>query len=177
MPDQPEPRSAVGTVATGEVSQSPAQIHFAIGLDYHQEGQMDEAIARYRQAIAQDAGFALAYYNQGLAYWTKGRLPLAASAFRAAIQSTRDPNLQMEAGQRLRELAHAEQEPDVELGPAPLPLERGSPPDTGRTAAAPLDPAIARRVWLRLGIGGMLLLMSALMIWLWVTAATLSAVG
>lgn len=177
IPEHPEPQSAIGTAATGEVSQSPAQIHFAIGLDYHQEGQMDEAIARYRQAIAQDEGFALAYYNQGLAYWTKGRLPLATSAFRAAIQFARDPNLQMEAGQRLRELAHAEQEPDVELGPAPLPVERGSPPETGRTAAAPLDPAIARRVWLRLGIGGMLLLMSALMIWLWVTAATLSAVG
>ena len=30
---------------------------------------MDEAVARYRQAIANDEHFGLAYYNLGLAYW------------------------------------------------------------------------------------------------------------
>ncbi len=47
---------------------------------------MDEAIARYRQAIANDAEFSLAYYNQGLAYLAKGRPSLATSAFRAAVR-------------------------------------------------------------------------------------------
>jgi Zn-dependent protease len=170
------PQSAVDRDLPEAPSQTPAEIHFDIALDYHKEGQIDEAIARYRQATGHDEGFALAYYNQGLAYWTKGRLSLAASAFRAAIQTTRDPNLQIQAGLRLRELAHAEQEDDAQAGPVPPLLEPGKAPTAAQGTAPPLDPATARRLWLQLAIGGTLLLVSALMVWLWVTATTLAAV-
>jgi Zn-dependent protease len=171
----PQPEAAT---AEGEASvQSPAQIHFGIGLTYHQAGQWDEAIARYRQAIAQDGEFALAYYNLGLAYWAKGRLPLASSAFRAAMQATGDPGLQVQAGMRLRELSQAEADPDAELGLFPPPLEPGHRAEAPASTAPPLDPALARRVWLRLGIGGALTLILAAAIWLYVTAVILASVG
>jgi hypothetical protein len=76
----------------------------------------------------------------------------------------------------LRELAHAEQEDNAQVGPVPPPLDSGEAPSASQGAAPPLDPAIARRLWLQLAIGGTLLLFSALMVWLWVTATTLAAV-
>lgn len=170
------PQSAEDPQLPEEPLRSPAQIHFDIALDYHKKGEIDEAIARYRQATAHDEGFALAYYNEGLAYWEKGRHSLAASSFRAAIQTSRDPDLQMQAGLRLRELAHAEQEKDADVESVPPPLEPGQAPSATLGMAPPLDPAIARTLWLRLAIGGTLLLVSALMVWLWVTATTLAAV-
>lgn len=179
-PWQPVPRLAfqpAAGVTDGEVPpSSPAQIHFDIGLDYHKAGEIDEAIARYRQATAQDERFGLAYYNQGLAYWTKGRLPLAASAFRAAMDSSHDPGLRLQADLRLRELARAEQDPEAGPGPVPPPLERGRAVEPVTDVTPPLDPAISRRVWLRLGIGGAGLVVLAAMMWLYVTAVMLAAV-
>jgi Zn-dependent protease len=171
------PQPEVATAEGGPSVQSPAQIHFGIGLAYHQAGQWDEAIARYRQAIAQDEEFALAYYNQGLAYWAKGRLPLASSSFRAAMQTSDDPDLQVQAGMRLRELSQAEGDPAADVGLFPPPLEPGHTAAPVDTAAPPLDPALARRVWLRLGIGGTLTLILAAAIWLYVTAVILASVG
>ncbi len=167
----PQAATARGTGA--EAGASPAQIHFDIGLAYQKEGQLDEAIARYRQATAHDEQFGLAYYNLGLAYWAKGRLPLATSAFKAATQSGDDLGLRIQADLRLRELAQAEQDPAVELGPAPPPLEPGGPQTAPMDSAAPLDPDIARRVSLRLSIGAAVMLALALAIWLFVTGVAL----
>lgn len=158
-------------------TQSPARIHFDIGLGYHRAGQMDEAIARYRQAIAHDEGFALAYYNQGLAYWTKGRWSLAASAFRAALQASDDVAVRIQADLRLRELAEAEQGAAGEVGPVPPPLELGDAAEVAARAAPPLDPVAVRRVWLRLGMGAVAMFTLAIMIWLYVTAFMLASVG
>ncbi len=99
----PEPPAAVET-AEAPV-RSPAHIHFTIGLEYHKQGQLDEAIVRYRQAIDQDPRFSLAYYNLGLVYLAKGRTALAAGAFRSAMQHTTDHRLWTTADQRLREMA------------------------------------------------------------------------
>jgi Zn-dependent protease/tetrahydromethanopterin S-methyltransferase subunit B len=168
----------VGDTATnGAAPLNPAQIHFGIGLTYHKAGQLDEAIARYRQAIAQDKSFAPAYYNQGLAYWTKGRLSLATSAFRAAMQSSSDAGVRIQADLRLRELAQAAQEPESEMGPAPPPLESWGTVEAVADVAQPLDPTVVRRVWLRLAIGGVLMLILAVMMWLYVTAVILASLG
>jgi Zn-dependent protease len=163
--------------AQGEAQpHSPARIHFDIGLEYQKAGQIDEAIARYRQAIAHDEHFAPAYYNEGLAYWAKGRRSLAASAFRAAMQAG-DTNVRVLASLRLQELSQADTAPEAEPGPVPPPLESGTAPEVEDRGAPSLDPAVERRVWLRLGIGGLAMLLLAAGMWLYVTTVLLMAVG
>jgi|GEM_PF-1006298 len=155
---------------------SPAQIHFDIALEYHKSGQWDEAIARYRQATGHDDLFGLAYYNLGLAYWAKGRLPLAMSAFKAA-RACPGMVVQVHAGRRLRELTVAEQNPDVELGVVPPPLEPDSVQQAESDAAPRPDAGVIRRAWLALAAGGVGVLLLAVAAWLYVTAVTLSEFG
>jgi Zn-dependent protease len=167
--------------ASGEATvRSPAEIHFDIGLEYQKKGQLDEAIARYRQALANDEQFALAYYNLGLAHWAKGQLPLATGAFRSALHSSRDVAVRIQADLRLREVAQDEQDPEGKIGPLPSPLERGTPVDLPPKEAAgssvPLDPAVARRVWLRLAIGGVVMAALAVAAWLFVTVVAFLSV-
>jgi Zn-dependent protease len=170
----PAPRWVARTAAKEEATLSPAQIHFNIGLDYHREEQLDEAIARYRQAIAHDDGFSLAYYNLGLAYLGQGRSSLAGSAFRATIRTSPDMNVRLQADLRLRELARTEQETPVEPESLPPPLDPGaiSAPDAGAHA---LDPAVVRRVWLQLIAGGTVMVLAAIAIWFYVTGVTVMA--
>lgn len=171
------PWPAAAGLAPEETAQTPARIHFDIGLEYHQAGQLDEALARYRQAIAHDENYALAYYNQGLAYWAKGRLPLAASSFKVAMRSASDPIVQVQASLRLRELAQAEERTGLETKSVPPPLGKDTVIQTPEGTAPPLDPDVARRIWLKLGIGGTLLLIAALAMWVFVTAITLASIG
>jgi Zn-dependent protease len=174
----PRVPKVAGEEAVGELEdRTPAQIHFAIGLDYQKAGEWDEAIARYRQATAHDEQFSLAYYNLGVAYWAKGRASLAVSAFRAAMESDGDLSIRMQAELRLRELARAEQDAQMELGPAPPPLELGEGAAVNGDGISPLDPAVVRRVWLSLGVGGAGLVLLAVGAWLYVTVVTLSEAG
>jgi Zn-dependent protease len=171
--------TAAGTAAGDEAqaADTPAQIHFAIALDYHREGQLDEAIARYRQATAHDEAFGLAFYNLGLAYWAKGRQPLAMSAFRAVLQVERDPVLLYQAREHLRTLEQAERHPSAEIQPPPPPLEV---PEAGGTMvgdAPPLDPVLTRRLWLRLAAGGVGGLFLGVAAWIFVTVVTMIGVG
>jgi Zn-dependent protease len=169
---------ARGTVeqAAGDLAErSPAQIHFDIGLEYQQEGQVDEAIARYRQATSHDEQFALAYYNLGLAYWSKGRIPQAVGAFRAALRSDGDPDVRIQAERRLRELARAERNAGAAAEPVPPPLEPGQAAREDRIEPPALDPAAVRRVWLSLGVGTVASVILAVSIWLYVTAVALMA--
>jgi tetratricopeptide (TPR) repeat protein len=173
---QSAPRLSVARVAE-DGSASPAQIHFQIGLDYQKAGQMDEAIARYRQAVAQDSAFALAYYNEGLAYWAKGRRSLAASAFKAAMRSGAEPAVRYQADQRLQELGRIEPDSGTGPGPVPPPLEPGSTVEVSVQSVQPLDPAMVRRVWWQLAIGGIAVLFLALTALFFVLAATMTSVG
>jgi Zn-dependent protease len=156
--------------------ESPAQIHFTIGLSYHKEGQLDEAIARYRQATDHDEAFGLAYYNLGLAYWAKGRLPLAVSAFRAVRQAAGDPVLMYQAERNLHILERAEHDPSAEIAPPP-PVEAAAAASPDAEEGPPLDPALSRRLWLRLAAGGIGSLCLAIGSWIFVTVVTLSAFG
>lgn len=165
---------AVGETGAGELAdRSPARIHFDIGLEYQRAGQLDEAIARYRQATAHDAHFALAYYNLGLAYWAKGRISLAVSAFRAALQSGGPASIQAQADLRLRELAHAEQDAVAKPGSVPPPLEPPKAAEAAPEALRPLDPAMERRVWLSLLAGGTGMVLLAISAWFYTTAVVL----
>ena len=171
QPRRPAPGAQEGPTLT------PAEIHFQIGLDYHRAGQWDEAIARYRQALAHDEHYALAYYNQGLAYWAKGRPSLASGAFRGAMEVSVDPILRTQVGLRLHELAEAEQNPDAELGPPPPPHEPGSEPEAAALDRTGLDPEVQRRVWLRLAVGGAVMAVLAVAIWVFVTVVMVTTVG
>jgi Zn-dependent protease len=165
------------TTAEEAPERSPADIHFDIALGYHKAGELDEAIARYRQAIAHNDKFGLAYYNLGLAYLGKGRHPLANSSFKAALQTPSDIGVHVEASRRLRELAQAEQSADSESFPVPEPLEAGGGVDRATAQPVPLDPAIARRLWLRLALGAALAVVLGVGAWLYVTAVMLGAIG
>jgi hypothetical protein len=157
-------------------ARSPAQIHFDIGLEYHKSGQFDEAIARYRQATAHDEHFGLAYHNLGLAYWEKGRIPLAMSAFKAA-RTGPDMAVRVHAEQHLRELAVAEQNPELEPGAAPVPLEPEAAKRQGVDGPMPLDPAVTRRVWMSLAAGGVAAVLLAAVAWFYVTTVALGGLG
>ena len=171
----PEPPASAET-AEAPV-RSPAQIHFAIGLAYHNQGQLDEALVRYRQAIEHDPRFSLAYYNLGLVYMAKARTNLAAGAFRSAMQHTTDHRLWTTAEQRLREMAATPQPPETPAGPLPPPLESGIPVEAPADTPRQLDPAIARRVWLHLGVGGAVFFILLVSGWVFVTLVTLNGVG
>lgn len=158
------------------VARTPAQIHLDIGLEYHKSGQLDEAIARYRQATAHDEHFGLAYYNLGIAYWELGRNPLATSSFRAA-RTCPDVAVQAQAGLRLRDLAAAERDPDVEQGAAPAPLEPEAVRRPSVDGPLSLDPAVTRRVWLSLAAGGVAALLLAAVAWLYVTSVAVGGLG
>lgn len=152
----------------------PALIHFGIGLDYHRAGQLEEAIARYRQATDNDDRFGLAYYNLGLAYWDKGRILQALSAFKAALACP-GAVLQTQASRRIRELAPLQQSPDLRPGSAPPPLapEDVQPKDV--EARLQLDPAVRRRVLRSLAAGGIGAVLLAVVAWVYVTVVTWGA--
>ncbi len=175
--DRPAWRPAPAGDGGAASTLSPAQIHFTIALEYQKQGKLDEAIVRYRQAIAQDERFALAWYNLGLAYWARGRLPLAGSSFKMAAQMADDAALRGQAEMRLRELAEMEQQSGAGPGPLPPPLEPGEVPQEVGEGAQPLDPAVERRLWLRLSVGAAFFLLLAVAAWLFVTVATLLSVG
>ena len=189
--ERPADRQPAGDLATGEPAtvepgrgeptpgdvdaRSPAQIHFDIGLEYQKAGQLDEAIARYRQATAHDERFAMAYYNLGLAYWAKGRIPLATSAFRAVLQAGGDMAVRVQAEFRLRELADLDPDLGEEAGPVPPPLDPGQAVETGVETAPALDREAERQVWISLAAGGIALAVLAFSAWLLVTFVALMA--
>jgi Zn-dependent protease len=164
--------SAPSVAGTGEDNRSAAQIHFDIGLEYHRQGLLDEAIARYRQAIAQGEGFALAHYNMGLAFWGKGREAFAVTELRMAGR-TEDLALRAEVEQRLRELARTRENPTAEPASPPQPLDASPAPQP--LPAPVLDRTVQRGLWLRLGLGAMGLVLIAVGAWLFVLLTTLAA--
>jgi Zn-dependent protease len=102
-----------------------SDIHFKLGTEYHQQNKFDDAIARYRQALANDKNFGPAYVNLGLAYLAKAERRKAIHAFRGAVQFSDDQKSQQEAWYQLHQLSevspvsdHADQDM-TELGSTP----------------------------------------------------------
>ncbi len=82
-----------------------SDIHFKLGAEYHEAKKYDDAIVRYRQAIANDQNFGPAYVNLGLAYLGKGKRREAIHAFRGATQFADDQKSQQEAWYQLHQLS------------------------------------------------------------------------
>lgn len=141
-----------------------ADIHFKLGTEYHQTNKFDDAIARYRQAIANDQNFGPAYVNLGLAYLGKGKRREAIHAFRGAIQFADDQKSHQEAWYQLHQLSevtpiddHAE-ESLSELGASPWTDTKPKPnwPGLAVSAALLLLAGIAFYSYLFAGLAQML---------------------
>ncbi len=91
--------------ATGQVGKQLADIHFERGAAYHAEGLYEDAIARYRQAIANDPHYGPAYVNLGLAYLATGQRDRALQCFRGAIRLAADEQSRQQAWQQLYKLS------------------------------------------------------------------------
>ncbi len=61
-----------------------------LGLDYHEQGELDKAIAEFQQAIQIAPDFVEAHYNLGLAYSDQGEFDAAIAAYEEAIRLAPD---------------------------------------------------------------------------------------
>ena len=126
-----------------------AQIHFNVGVEFHQEQKYNDAIARYRQAIQNDEHFGPAYVNMGLAYLARGKRKEAIQAFRGAIQFADEQKTEAEAWHQLHELS--------EVSPTNEIVAQQSMTEMG---AAPWTDTKPRPNWLGLSLAGVFLLIS-----------------
>ena len=67
-----------------------ADEHVELGIEYHEQGQLDQAIAEYEIAIELEPDNADAYRNLGSAYSDQGRWEDAAAAYEEAISLVPD---------------------------------------------------------------------------------------
>lgn len=91
--------------AEAPLHRQPADIHLAAGLAYQAEGKYEDAIARYRQALAYDQSCGLAYVNLGLAHLALNQHQRAIQAFRGAIRYAADEASRAEAWVQLQQLS------------------------------------------------------------------------
>ncbi len=133
---------------------SAADIHFKAGAEYHEEKKYDDAIARYRQAIASDQNFGPAYINMGLAYLAKGDRKKAIQAFRGAVQYADDQKSQAEAWYQLHQLS--------QVSPVD---EDAAQESMTKLGASPWTDTKPRPNWLGLGIGSFLLFVCGLFLY------------
>jgi len=89
-------------------SRKLADIHFEHGTQYFSQGNYEDAIARYRQSIAQDDSYGPAYVNMGLAYLALGNQKRAIHAFNGAIQYASDAASRHQALDELNQISHQE---------------------------------------------------------------------
>ena len=128
-----------------------SDIHFKLGLEYHEKQQYDDAIARYRQAINTDQNFGPAYVNMGLAYAAKGKRREAIHSFRGTIQSADDQKSQDEAWYQLHQLSEV----------SPVDMEEAEE-GLNELGATPWTDTKPRPNWLSLGVGGGFLIVTSL---------------
>jgi tetratricopeptide (TPR) repeat protein len=69
---------------------APAQIHFNIGLAYHNKGDIDNAILSYTEALNRDAGFMDAYYNRSDEFLMRKEYTKAIDDYNVIL--SREPN-------------------------------------------------------------------------------------
>lgn len=150
-PVQPAPvQSRVIPVDQYKRRNNVSDIHFKLGTEYHQQNKFDDAIARYRQAIANDQNFGPAYVNLGLAYLGKGKRREAIHAFRGAIQFADDQKSHQEAWYQLHLLS------DVS------PFDEDADDSLTEMGAAPWTDTKPRPNWTGLAVGTALLLISGI---------------
>lgn len=159
QPKPPEVRSPVAAPAPPKMRpidrylrrNNVSDIHFKLGAEYHEAQEYDDAIARYRQAIAADQHFGPAYVNLGLAYLAKGKRREAIHAFRGAVQYADDQKSQSEAWYQLHQLS--------EVSPTD---EAAAQKSMAQMGASPWTDTKPRPNWLGLSISSVLLLLAGL---------------
>jgi tetratricopeptide (TPR) repeat protein len=130
----------------------PADIHYELGAEYHAEGSYEDAIARYRQAIANNRGYGRAYVNMGLAHLALNQRNRAIHAFRGATRYAADEESRREACAQLHKLS--ESSPlDNERTPSATPSGATETPlpENGLWTGAGTTPN-----WLTFGLSGLL---------------------
>ncbi len=142
------------TPAEVRAQRRPADIHYELGAQYHAEGRHQDALVRYRQAIANDRGYGPAYVNMGLAYLAMNQRNRAIQAFRGATQYATDEKSRREAWAQLHKLSEAPY----------LAGERASYPTQAESAQPPLPengPWTSTRPtpnWLTFGLSSLLMI-------------------
>jgi Zn-dependent protease len=152
--------SPISRPPLGRGASLPATIHFERGAEYHAANDYEDAIARYRQAIANDRGYGPAYVNLGLAYLSLGQRDRALQAFRGATQYATDEKSKNEAWTQLNKLSQY----------SPLTPSQAPPsPDAGQTGPwTNIQPAPN---WLALGLSSLFALVGAGCIYIYLTVA------
>ena len=82
-------RRVAGSAYLGVVVPEEAGVHNDLGIAYASRGQMDTAIAEFRQALALDPGAAATHWHLGAALAERGALDEAMEHLRTSVQ--RDP--------------------------------------------------------------------------------------
>jgi len=82
-------RRVAGSAYLGVVVPEEAGVHNDLGIAYASRGQMDAAIAEFRQALALDPGAAATHWHLGAALAERGALDEAMEHLRTSVQ--RDP--------------------------------------------------------------------------------------
>lgn len=134
----------------------PADIHFELGAQFHAEGQYQDAIARYRQAIANDRHYGPAYVNLGLAYLALNQRSRAIQAFRGATRYATDEKSKTEAWSQLHKLSEYRPLLAPDTPPAEENETAQDTPETGPWTDTRPTPN-----WLAFGLSGFLTLVSA----------------
>lgn len=151
------PHTIVTIINQVERRNNVSDIHFKLGAEYHQSEKFDDAIARYRQAIATDKNFGPAYVNLGLAYLAKGRRREAIHAFRGAIQFSDDQKSQQTAWYQLHQLSEVS------------PVDDNADEELAEIGSSPWTDTTPRPNWLSMAVSMVLLLAAgiALYSYLW----------
>jgi Zn-dependent protease len=132
----------------------PADIHYELGAEYHAKSKYEDAIARYRQAIASDRSYGPAYVNLGLAHLALSQRKRAIQAFRGATQYATDEKSRREAWAQLHKLSEFAPLND-ETPPSPTQTEA---PQSPVAEAGPWASTRPTPNWLAFGLSSLLML-------------------
>ncbi|GAB4547011.1 MAG: hypothetical protein Kow0063_41610 [Anaerolineae bacterium] len=143
----------------------PADIHFNLGAEYHAEGRYEDAIARYRQAIASDRTYGPAYVNMGLAYLAINNRTRAIQAFRGATRYASDEVSKREAWAQLHKLSEF---PPTPGQPAPSTLPAGHPKESP-LETGPWTNTRPTPNWLAFGVGSLLTITASGCLYIYLT--------
>ena len=159
-----EAELGVSKRALASGSRQPAEIHCERGAEYHAAGNYEDAIARYRQAIASDQHHGPAYVNLGLAYLAAGQRERAIQSFRGATHYAPDEQSRREAWSQLNKLS--------EFNPAVTSSAAGAATD--RSGPGPWRDTRSSFRWSACGVNAAILLVGTMCVY---TCLTIALIG